>query len=72
MDAFISYCIEHKYRIGLTAAGFLIAVLWITIGFFKTMLLLILAAAGFALGYRLDAPERFKELIEKYKPERFK
>ena len=44
------------YRCRLTglAAGLIIAILFLTIGFFKTLLIIICATAGFIIGYFFD------------------
>lgn len=56
-------------RIVMTAFGFLIAVLFLTIGFWRTLLILILSVAGYLLGKwedgaldieRLPIPGRWK------------
>ena len=56
-------------RIIMTAFGFLIAVLFLTLGFWRTLLILILSVAGYLLGKwedgaldieRLPIPSRWK------------
>ncbi|HAQ1706984.1 TPA: DUF2273 domain-containing protein [Enterococcus faecium] len=43
----------YKLPIIFGVLGLILAVLWITVGFFKTLLILIMAAIGFAIGFYL-------------------
>lgn len=63
---------KYRWRIIFTALGVLVAVLWMVLGFFRMLLILIFAMAGFALGFRLDEAEGFKTFVEKVIPERFR
>ena len=56
-------------RIAMTIFGFIIAILFLTIGFWRTMLILVLSVLGYLLGKwedgaldtsRLPVPRRFK------------
>ena len=44
----------YRFRLTGLAAGLTVAILFLTIGFFKTLLIIICAAAGFILGYFFD------------------
>lgn len=50
----IEFCIKHKYCITYGVVGLLSAILMLTIGFFRTLLILILSAIGITAGYFLD------------------
>ncbi len=54
MDKFLAFCKEHKWTVILVAAGLLFAILFITIGFWKTLLLLVLVGIAFVIGTLLD------------------
>lgn len=41
-------------RITLTAAGFVVAVLFLTLGFWRTLLLVVLMLIGFGIGMWVD------------------
>lgn len=43
----------YKLPIIFGVLGLILAVLWITVGFFKTLLILIMAAIGVAIGFYL-------------------
>ena len=62
----------YLWRILLTMGGIAIAVLMLTIGFFPTLLLLVLGMAGFLLGFRFDSLADFKRFLIKLVPERFR
>ena len=48
--------------------GFLIAILFITIGFFKTLLLIILVSIGYYIGNKIDKHESITELLDRILP----
>lgn len=43
----------YKLPVIFGAIGLVLAVLWITVGFFKTLLILIMAAIGVGIGFYL-------------------
>lgn len=48
----------YKLPIIFGVLGLILAVLWITVGFFKTLLILIMAAIGVAIGFYLKQTDR--------------
>ncbi|MGM9902587.1 small integral membrane protein [Enterococcus sp. 10A9_DIV0425] len=44
---------EYKLPIIFGGLGLLLAILWLTVGFFKTLLILIMTAIGAAVGFYL-------------------
>lgn len=54
MMKFWAFCIKHKYAIAYGFIGFVSALLMITIGFFRTLLFIVLTGLGVLLGYFLD------------------
>lgn len=54
MEKFSEFCKEHKWAIVLVAFGLLMAILLMTIGFWKTLLLFAVVGLCFVIGYLLD------------------
>lgn len=54
MEKFREFCRAHKFAILFAAIGLLLAILFMTIGFWRTLLLLVLIAVCFFLGFLLD------------------
>lgn len=54
MDNFTEFCREHKWTILLVAIGLLLAILFMTIGFWKTLLLILVIGIFGLLGFLLD------------------
>lgn len=53
-DDIVRFCKEHKYAVAYGAIGFVASVLILTIGFFRTLLILFLTAFGVTVGYLID------------------
>lgn len=51
-------------RILGVAIALIVAILFMTIGFFRTLLILVLAACGYGLGVFFDDPRRFSLWLE--------
>lgn len=64
----------RKYlgRVLGSSAGLLVAVLFLTLGFFRTLLIVICVAAGFFLGMFRDSKEEFLEFVERILPKGLK
>lgn len=54
MDQFKEFCRAHKWAILFAAIGLLFAILFMTIGFWKTLLLIVLVGLCFIIGYMMD------------------
>lgn len=54
MDKFKVFCSEHRWTVTLVAAGLVFAILFMTIGFWRTLLLVVLVGIAFLLGMLLD------------------
>lgn len=48
--------------------GFIISVLILTFGFFQTLFILLCVTLGYLIGKRIDAKERFSDILEKILP----
>jgi len=57
----------HKYTVLFVALGLVLTILFFTIGFWRTLLLLVILALCFLIGYLLDqgGPEGIKEFFTK-------
>ena len=66
MDNFKEFCEQHKWTIVLVVVGLLLAVLLITIGFWKTLLLFVILFVCFVVGVLMDknGPEGVKTFFQ--------
>jgi uncharacterized membrane protein len=55
----------YKSRVIGVVVAFIIAILFLTIGFFKTLLILICISIGYIIGYFLDDKEDFSNVVDK-------
>jgi uncharacterized membrane protein len=64
----------RKYlgRVAGSAAGLAVAILFLTLGFFRTLLILICISIGFFLGMFRDSKEEFLEFVERILPKGLK
>lgn len=67
MSALRAFLAAHKWTVAGTALGFLCAILLLTIGFWRTLLLSVFVGCGFALGRVLDkqGAEALKSLFHR-------
>ena len=65
---FMDWIKNHKGKFFGGILGFLIAILVLNIGFFKTLFIVLCTWIGYYLGSKSDNKENFKELIEKIIP----
>jgi len=67
MNAFLEFVKTHKYTVLFVALGLVLTILFFTIGFWRTLLLLVILALCFLIGYLLDqgGPEGIKEFFTK-------
>lgn len=54
MEKFSEFCKKHCWALFFTALGLLLGILFMTIGFWRTMLLIVVVALCFLIGYLLD------------------
>jgi uncharacterized membrane protein len=55
----------YRFRLTGLILGLIVAVLFLTVGFFKTLLIIICIAAGFVLGYFFDDRSDLGSMIDK-------
>ena len=55
-----------------SAAGLVIAILFLTLGFFRTILIVLCIGVGFGLGMLKDSKEEFLEFVERILPKGLK
>ncbi len=67
MNAFWEFVKNHKFTVLLVLVGLLLSILFFTIGFWRTILLFVILALCFFIGYLLDqsGPEGIKEFFSK-------
>lgn len=54
MDKFSEFVKAHKFAILFAAIGILFAILFMTIGFWRTLLLIVLVGVCFFIGFLID------------------
>lgn len=67
MDSFLEFVKAHKFTVVLVLIGLVLSILFFTIGFWRTLLLFVILALCFLIGYLLDqsGPEGIKEFFTK-------
>ncbi len=67
MNAFLEFVKSHKFTVLLVLLGLLLSILFFTIGFWRTLLLLVILSICFLIGYLLDqgGPDGIKEFFQK-------
>ncbi len=67
MENFSEFCKKHRWALFFTAIGLLLGILFVTIGFWRTLLLIVVVTLCFFVGYLLDngGVEGLKEFINK-------
>ncbi len=58
-------CAPYKFRLLGLVVGLIIAILFLTIGFWETILIVLLTAAGFVVGYFLDDKSDLGDMIDR-------
>lgn len=54
MEKFQEFCKTHKWTIICVGVGLIFGILFMTIGFWRTLLLIVLLSICFLIGYLLD------------------
>lgn len=67
MKVFLEWFLPRRSRIIGVFLGFLTAVLLMSLGFWRTLLLALLAAVGYFIGLWRDDKEKFLSILEKVK-----
>ena len=62
---FIRWAEPVKYRLIGPLLGLVTAILFLTVGFFKTLLIIICVTAGFVMGYFFDNKADLGNMIDK-------
>ena len=71
-DNLYQFYFNNQSRVIGAVIGFIIGILILSIGFFKTSLIVITTGLGYVIGSRWNIEEDVKTLIDKIIPERFK
>ena len=67
MNAFLEFIKTHKFTVLLVLVGLILSILFFTIGFWRTILLILILALCFLIGYLLDqsGPEGIRNFFNK-------
>ncbi len=67
MNDFLDFLKKYKFTVLLLLTGLLLTILFFTIGFWRTMLLFLILAVCFLIGYLLDqgGPEGIRDFFRK-------
>ena len=67
MNGFLEFVKNHKFTVLFVALGLVLTILFFTIGFWRTLLLLVILGLCFLIGYLLDqgGPDSIKEFFTK-------
>ena len=67
MNGFLEFVKNHKFTVLFVALGLVLTILFFTIGFWRTLLLLVILGLCFLIGYLLDqgGPDGIKEFFTK-------
>lgn len=67
MDAFLEFLKSHKFTALFVLLGLVLSILFFTIGFWRTIVLFLILALCFLIGYLLDqsGPEAIKAFFDK-------
>lgn len=68
----MAFLLKYTGRLAGSAVGLTVAVLFLTLGFFRTLLIAICVGIGFFLGLFRDSREDFLEFVERILPKGFK
>ena len=67
MNAFLEFVKNHKFTVLFVLLGLILSILFFTIGFWRTILLILILALCFLIGYLLDqsGPDGIKNFFNK-------
>ncbi len=67
MNAFLEFVKNHKFTVLFVLIGLILSILFFTIGFWRTILLILILALCFLVGYLLDqsGPDGIKNFFNK-------
>lgn len=67
MNAFLEFIKQHKFTVLLVLVGLVLTILFFTIGFWRTLLLMLILAICFLIGYLLDqgGPEGIRSFFQR-------
>ena len=67
MNGCLEFVTNHKFTVLFVAIGLVLTILFFTIGFWRTLLLLVILGLCFLIGYLLDqgGPDSIKEFFTK-------
>jgi uncharacterized membrane protein len=72
MAPFREFLRKNCGRLIGSGVGFIIAILFLSLGFFRTLLILLCIGVGFFIGLFMDSKEDFLEFLERILPKGLK
>ncbi|WP_232696097.1 DUF2273 domain-containing protein [Brevibacillus daliensis] len=63
---------EHKGKLLGILAGFLFGLIYLFVGFWDTLVFLVLIGTGYYIGRKLDRKEDLREILDRILPGKFK
>lgn len=63
---------ENKHAIIFGVIGLAIGIMFLTMGFFRTIFLLLLISVGVFLGHQMDNDENLTDILDRILPENFR
>ena len=70
-EIFLSLWTTHKARLLGVIIGLLIGILFLTLGFWRTLFLVICMTIGYLIGQKIDHQEDLIEALSKYLPRKY-
>ena len=67
-DIFTDIWLNYRGRFLCSLAGLVIASLFLTVGFWRTLFLLLFVCGGFFIGYKIDKKEDLVEWLDRLLP----
>ena len=67
-DIFTDIWLNYRGRFLCSLAGLIIASLFLTVGFLRTLFLLLFVCGGFFIGYKIDKKEDLVEWLDRLLP----
>ena len=67
-DIFTDIWLNYRGRVLCSLAGLVIASLFLTVGFWRTLFLILFVCGGFFIGYKIDKKEDLVEWLDRLLP----
>lgn len=68
IDSVLKYIVENRGRFIGGLVGLILALLVLSLGLVKTLVILVCTSAGYFLGFRWDSGADFRKIFDKFLP----